>query len=69
MKSLFPGIYQGNRDKKNIMDDHPETMEYLDFNAFEIRQERFKQIQLKIHPKCKKRVQKSFLNVFFDVSP
>jgi len=51
------------------MDEHPETMEYLDFDAFEIRHEQFKQIQLKIHPKCKKRLQKSFLKAFFDVSP
>jgi hypothetical protein len=29
------------KDLKIVMDDDPETMEYLDFDAFEIRQERF----------------------------
>ncbi|PAE31237.1 hypothetical protein CHI06_29050, partial [Bacillus sp. 7884-1] len=29
------------RDLKIVMDDDPETMEYMDFDAFEIRQERF----------------------------
>jgi hypothetical protein len=29
------------KDLKIVMDDNPETMEYLDFDAFEIRQERF----------------------------
>lgn len=29
------------KDLKIVMDDDPETMEYLDFDAFEIRQEQF----------------------------
>ncbi|SDN64707.1 plasmid pRiA4b ORF-3 family protein [Bacillus sp. OK048] len=32
---------EDRKDLKIVMDDDPETMEYLDFDAFEIRQERF----------------------------